>query len=213
MNTLYLHNPETPITNTSLHRKSIVHTVIEQTTPSLLVPKNNEKMKIKKTPMIDLNLFKKHLYKTFVLLFVKIILTEQITNLQNPLIITVVEVHYVIVIQIAILHHKIEIVLTIETDTGMSELLLLHNLTDQDLTYIDEIHVLLVHHTDLLIDHHIDEIHVLDIDHVHTLQIDHFRNIHRHIDLDHESLDLLDLDQVLKHKRKSIPLNRTIKFT
>ena len=85
----------------------------------------------------------------------------------------------------------------------MSELLLLHNLTDQDLTYIDEIHVLLVHHTDLLIDHHIDEIHVLDIDHVHTLQIDHFRNIHRHIDLllNHESLDLLDLDQVLKHKK------------
>ena len=40
---------------------------------------------------------------------------------------TVVEAH-----QIAINHHKIDIVLTLETDTDMAELLLLHNLTDQD---------------------------------------------------------------------------------
>ena len=87
---------------------------------------------------------------------------------------TVVEVHHVIVIQIVIIHHKIDIVLTLETDTDMTELRLLHNITDQDMTTIDEIHVLIVHHTDLHIDHHIDQIHVLDIDHVHTLEIDPF---------------------------------------
>ena len=87
---------------------------------------------------------------------------------------TVVEVHHVIVIQIVIIHHKIDIVLTLETDTDMTELRLLHNITDQDMTTIHDIHVLIVHHTDLHIDHHIDEIHVLDIDHVHTLEIDPF---------------------------------------
>ena len=148
--------------------------------------------------MLDLNLIKNHLYKTLVLLLVKITLTEQITNLQKPKIDTVVEVHRIIVIQFAILHHKIDIVLTLETDTDMTELLLLNNMRDQDMTIIDEIHVLIVHHTDLLIDHHIEKIHVLDIDHVHTLEIDHFLNILRHIDLlpNHESLDILD--QVLK---------------
>ena len=77
---------------------------------------------------------------------------------------TVVEVQHVLVRQIAILHHKIEIVLTPETDTDMTELLLLYNLPDQDMTTTDEIHVLIVHHTDLHIGRHIEEIHVLDID-------------------------------------------------
>ena len=41
----------------------------------------------------------------------------------------------------------------------MTELLLLHNLTDKDMTTTDEIHVLIVHHTDLRIDRHIEKIH------------------------------------------------------
>ena len=124
-------------------------------------------------------------------------LTEQKTNLQDPMIDTVVEIHHFIVIQTAILHHKIDIVLTLETDTDMTELLLLHNLTDQDMTTTDEIHVLIVHHTDLHIDRHIEE-------------IDNFHNTLRHIDLlhNHENLDLADLDQVLKQKIKSIPFKQ-----
>ena len=92
--------------------------------------KNKEMIKIKETSMLDLNLHKTLLYNTFVLLLVKITITEQLTNLKNLMIDTVVEVHHVIVIQIAILHHKIDIVLTLGTDTDMTELLILHNLTD-----------------------------------------------------------------------------------
>ena len=154
LNTVCLHNLETPITNTNLHIKNNVHFAIEQVIPPLLVSRNNEMLKIKETPTLDLNLVKNHLYNTFVLHLVKIPLTEQTTNLQDPL--TVVEVQYVIVIQIAILHHKIDIVLTPETDTDMIELLLLHNLTDQDMTTTDEIHVLIVHDTDLHIDRHVE---------------------------------------------------------
>ena len=119
---------------------------------------------------------------------------------------TVVELHHVKVKQTTLFHHKIDIVLTPETDIGMKELLLVHNLTDQDMTTTDEIHVLIVHHTDLRIDRQIEEIHVIDINHVHTLEIDNFHNIVRHIDLLHkqENLDLLDLDQILKQEIKSI---------
>ena len=135
---------------------------------------------------------------------------RKIPNLQNLMINTVVEVHHVIVIQIAIFHHKLDIVLTLETDTDMTEILLLHNLTDQDMTTTDEIRVLIVHSTDLHLDHHIDELHVLDIGHVHTLEIDNFHNTLRYIDLNpnRESLDLLDLDQVLKQKIKSKPFKQ-----
>ena len=125
------------------------------------------------------------------------------------MIVIVVEVQHVIVMQIAILHHKIDIVLFLETDKDMIELLLLHNLTDQDMTTTAEIHVLIVHHTDLLIDDHIDEIHALDIDHVHTLEID-FHNTLRHLDLlpKNESVDFLDIDQILKQRRKSVPFKQ-----
>ena len=128
---------------------------------------------------------------------------------------TAVEVHHVKVIQLVILHHKIDIALTLETDTDMTELLvLLHNLTDIDMTINDDIHVLIDHHTDLHIDHHIDEIHVLGIDHVHTLEIDNFHNILRHIDLllNHESLDISDLDQILQQKIKSIQFKQNNQF-
>ena len=156
--------------------------------------------------MLDLNLLKNHLYNTSVLLLVTIILTEQITNLQNLMIDTVVEVHHVIVIQIVIIYHKIDIGLTLETDTEMTELLLLHNLTDQDMTTIDEIHVPIVNYTDLHADHHKDKIHAIDINHVPTLEIDNFNSTLPHVDLllNHDSLDLLDLDQILKQEIKPI---------
>ena len=99
--------------------------------------------------MLDMNLLKNNLYNTSDLLLVKITLTEQITNLQSLMEDTAVEVHHVIVLQAVILHHKIDIALTLETDTDMTELLLLHILTDLDMTIIEEIYVLIVHRTNL----------------------------------------------------------------
>ena len=64
--------------------KNIVHIAIEQIIPSLLVPRNYEIMKIKDTPTLELNFLKNHLYNTFVLLLVRKALTEQTTNLQDP---------------------------------------------------------------------------------------------------------------------------------
>ena len=140
-------------------------------------------MKTKETHLQDLNLHKIHLYNFFALLPVKITRTEQISNLQTPLIDTVVEVCHVIVIQIETFHHKKYIALILEIDTDKTELLLPHSLTDQDMTIIDEIYAFIVHHTDLPRDRHIDEIQALDLDHVHTPEIDQFRNTLRHIDL------------------------------
>ena len=85
-------DPIIKITKTILHIKSIDHTAIEQIIPSLLVSRNNETMKIKKTPTLDPNLLKNYLYNTFVLLLVTITLTEQTTNLQDPMIDIVVDV-------------------------------------------------------------------------------------------------------------------------
>ena len=85
-------DPIIKITKTNLHIKSIDHTAIEQIIPSLLVSRNNETMKIKKTPTLDPNLLKNYLYNTFVLLLVTITLTEQTTNLQDPMIDIVVDV-------------------------------------------------------------------------------------------------------------------------
>ena len=61
-------------------------------------------------------------------------------------------------------------------DWRQQELLLLHNLTDQDITTINAIHVPIVHHTDLHTDHHKDKIHAIDINHVPTLEIDNFHS-------------------------------------
>ena len=118
-------------------------------------------MKIKETPMLDLSLLKNSLYNTSVLLLLTITLTEQITSLQNLMTDTVVKVHHVIVIQVAIILHKIDIALTPESKTDMTELILLHNLTDQDMTTINAIIVPIVLHTGLHTDHHIDKIHAM----------------------------------------------------
>ena len=79
----------------------------------------------------------------------------------------------------------------------MTELLLLHTITGQDMIIIDEIHVLIVHHKDLLKDHFIDKIHALDKHHVQTPKLNHFHNILHHMDLlaYQETLDLLDFIQ------------------
>ena len=161
LNTLCSHNLETLIANSNLHIKNVVHTAIEQSFPSLLVLKINEMRKTKETSTLFPNLLKNHLYNTSVLLLVTINLKEQTTKPKDPMIDFVVEVHHVIVIQTVILHHKIDIVLTPETDTDVTELLLLHKLTDPDMTTTDEIHVLIIHHTDLHIDRHIEETHAI----------------------------------------------------
>ena len=67
----------------------------------------------------------------------KITGTEQI-NLQTLLIDIVEKVHHIIVIQIESFHHKIDIVVILEIDTGIAELLLPHNLIYQDTIIIDE---------------------------------------------------------------------------
>ena len=67
-NNLSLLNLKTQITKVKLHIKSIVHTVTEQITPSLLDSKNNEMMKTNEMLMLDQNLHKNHLYSTSVLL-------------------------------------------------------------------------------------------------------------------------------------------------
>ena len=159
-------------------------------------------MKTKETHMLDRNFYKIHLYNLFALR-VKISRTEQ-RNLQSPMIDTVVEVHHVIGIQIETFLHKTDIVLILGIDTDMTELQLLHNLTDQDMTIIDEIPVLIVHHTDLLVDRHINEIHALTIDHVHSPETDNSRSSFRHLDLllDQETLNRLDPDHILKQEIK-----------
>ena len=136
--------------------KNTAHIAIEQTTASRLISKYNKMMKTKETHMLDLNLHKNLLYNTFAVRFVKTTRTEQKTNLHTHLIDTVVDEHHVIVIQIAKFHHKIDIVPILETDKDMKKPLLLHTITDQDMTTIDENRVLIVHYTDLQIDHHID---------------------------------------------------------
>ena len=83
------------------------------------------------------------------------------------------------------------------------------------MTNVDEIHVPIVHHTDLLIDHQMDEILALDIDHVHTPETENFRSRLCHLDLllDLEILDVLDLDRILKQEINKYLSTRKIKFT
>ena len=122
---------------------------------------------------------------------------------------TVVEVHHVIVVQIAKIHHKIDIALSLSRDQYRYDRTTTppqFNRSRYDNSTIDEIHVPIVHHTDLHTDHHINKIHAIDINHVPTLEIDNFHNELLHIDLllNCDSLDLLDLDQTLKQEIKSI---------
>ena len=109
------------------------------------------------------------MYKFFVLLLV---IKKLIQNICNVFLIDIIEdVHQVIVFQIETLLHKTGIALIPEIDIVIKELLLLHSLPDEDMTTIDEILVLIVHHTDLHFDHNVDEIHALDLEHVHFEEI------------------------------------------
>ena len=78
------------------------------------------------------------------------------------------------------------------------------------MTTINAIHVPIVLQTGLHRDHRIDKIHAIDINHVPILEIDNFHSTLPHTDLflNHDSLDLLDLDQILKQEIKSITLKK-----
>ena len=141
-------------------------------------------MKKNETLMHDQNL-----YSTFVLL---------LTTEQNNMI-TDTEVEVLLVTTLTTKRiHKIDIVLHQEIDLVMIKTPLLHNTPDHDMIRINEIHVLIAHHTDLLIDHLIDIILVHDIDHALFQEIEFLQNTHLHIDHlpDQETLDILDLARI-----------------
>ena len=155
-NNLCLLNLKTQITKINLHIKNFVHTVTEQITPSLLVSKHNEMMKINEMLMLDQNLHTNHSYSTFVLL---------LTIEQNTMKIGIkVEVLHVITLTTRSIH-KIDTVFHSEIDLVMTKVLLLHNTLDHDMILTNAIHAPTVHHTDLLIDRLIDTILALDTDH------------------------------------------------
>ena len=155
----------------------------------------------KETHKLDLKLHKSHLYNTFTPILVKISRTEQI-YLHTPLIKTL-EVHHVIVRQIQPFHHKIDILLILEIDTDDRTATLPQvNRSRYDNYRQDSRSHRSPYRSSY--DSHIDEIHALDIDHVHTPGTDKFRSTFRHMDLllYQETLDLLDLDHILKHEIK-----------
>ena len=152
-------NPKTQITRINLHKKNIVHFVIEQIIPSLLVSKNNEMMKTNEMYMLDLNLHKNLLYHTFVLLP----MIEQNTMIIN----TEVEVPHETTLTTKTIH-KIDAVLHLEIDLAMTKVLLLHNTLDHDMILTNVIPGLTALHTDPRLDLHIDTTLALDIDHAPT---------------------------------------------
>ena len=125
---LMLTQPRDPNNKNKPSYKNTVIIVIEQITPSLLVPKNNVMMRTKEMLMLDQNFFRNHLYSTFVLLP-----TEQ-NDMINHI---KVEVHHEIYITTKITIHKTDIVLRQEIDSAMTKILLPHN--THDMTNINEI--------------------------------------------------------------------------
>ena len=208
-NNLCLHNLETQITKTNLHIKKITPTVIEQITPSLLVSKNNEMMKIKKKLMLDQNLLKNLLYNTFV----HLLMTEQNDMIQD----IEAEVHHQTIIITKLIIPKKDIVLHLEIDSILTKLPLLHNTHDHDMTIMNDILDLTDHLTDHQTDLLIDPILVPDIDHVHIHEIiffngilllsDHLQN-QETLDLpDHDHIHVLEINLTeFNHKHRMIPL-------
>ena len=184
-NNLCLLNLKNQITKINLHIKNIVHTVTEQTTPSLLVSKNNEMMKTNEMLMLDQILHKNLLYSTSVLL---------LTREQNIMIIDIeVKVlHVTILITSPI--HKIDTVLHLAIDLATTKVLLLHDILDHDMILINAIHGLTALHTYLLIDLRIDTTLALDIDHAPIQETIIIQDIQIHTDHlpDQEILDFLD---------------------
>ena len=125
-NNLCLHNLEIQIMKINLHTKNIVPIVIEQTTPSLLVSKNNEMMKIKDMLMLDRNLLKNHSYSTFVL--------PQLIEQKDMIDAIEVEVVHGPINTTKRLIHKTDIALHPEIALVMTKTLFLHNSLDHDMT-------------------------------------------------------------------------------
>ena len=116
-------------------------------------------METKEMLMLDQNLYKNHLYSTFVHL---------LTTEQNIMIIdTEVEVLHVTT-TITKTIHKIATVLHLEIHLITTKVLLLHNTLDHDMKLTNAIHGLTVLHTDLHIDLLIDKTLVLDTDHAYS---------------------------------------------
>ena len=180
------------------HIKNIAHFVIEQITPSLLVSKNNEMMKINEMLMLDQNLHKTHLYITFVLL----LMTKQ-----NEIIhILEVEVLHGTTLRTNIIH-KTDIALHPVIDLVMTKILLRHNTLDHDKIIINETQDPIVLLTDLLIDRLTDTTLVPDLDHAHiqeTIKILQNLQLHTNHLQDQEILDFLDPvhTQILEIKSK-----------
>ena len=103
--------------------KKIVHIVIEQIIPFLLVSKNNEMMKTNEMHMLDQNLHKNHLYSTFVLL--------QMIEQNTMIIDTEVEVPHETILTTKTIH-KIITVLHLEIDLAMTKVPLLHSTYKRD---------------------------------------------------------------------------------
>ena len=184
-NNLCLLNQKTQTTKINLHIKNFVHIVSEQTTPSLLVSKNNDMMKKKEMHMIDQNLHKSHLYSTSV----PLLMIEQ-----NTMIIDIkVEVPHVTKLTTKTIH-KIDTVLHIEIDLAMTKVLPLHNTLDHDMILTNAIHGLIALHTDLRIGLLIGKTLALDIDHAPIPETIILQNIQIHTDhlINQEILDFLD---------------------
>ena len=147
--------PKEPNNKNKPAYKNIVHIVIKQIIPSLLVSKNNEMMKTNEIHMLDQNLHKNHLYSTFVLLP----MIEQNTYIID----TEVEVPHETTLTATI--HKIDTVLLLEIDLVMTKVLLLHNTLDHDMILTNVIPDLTALHTDPRTDLLIDTTLALDTDH------------------------------------------------
>ena len=184
--------PKDPNNKNKPAYKNIAHTVIEQTTPFLLVSKNNEMMKINEKHMLDQNLHKNHLYSTSVL--------PPMIEQNNMIIDTEIEVPHETTLITEIIHKTDTVLhLEIEIDFVMTKVPLLHTTLDQDMIHTNVILDLTVLLTDLLIDPHIDKTLVLDTDHAPIQETTNSQNTQIHIDhlQDQETLDFLDLAHIL----------------
>ena len=172
-----------------MHIKNIVHIVIEQIIPHLLVSKNNEMMKTNEMHVPDQNLHKNHLYSTFVLLP----MIEQNTMIID----TAVKVPHETILTTKTIH-KIDTVLHLEIDlalTNMTKVLLLHSTLDQYMILTNVIPGLTALHTDPHTDPFIDTTLALDKDHAPILETTNSQNIQIPTDhlQDQETLDFRDL--------------------
>ena len=186
--------------------KNIVPIVTEQTTPSPLVSKNKELMKIKEMLILDRILLKSHFYSSFVL--------PEMTEPNDVIHIIEVKVIHETIITIKILIHKTDITLHPEIDLLMTKVLLLHNTLDHDMTTINEIHDPIALHTDLLTDPLTDMTLVIDIDHARIQETTTILQDKRlHIDhlFDQKILDFLDLVHIQIQETNLIQYNLNTK--